>query len=113
MLVVLSAVHRALIKKEYDRARFLSLAGVAAAEQYLLDGNWRTGWSVTGLQEPPWERWRSVDLAEAKKATHSRLLDPRWVAVLAKKIQEEELLLKRRGKGGGKSGKQDTAAQEG
>ena len=113
MLMVLSAVHRALIKKEYDRARFLSLAGVAAAEQYLLDGNWRTGWSVTGLQEPPWERWRSVDLAEAKKATHSRLLDPRWVAVLAKKIQEEELLLKRRGKGGGKTGKQETAAQEG
>ena len=116
LLTLLSHIHRAPKKGEPDRARFLSLAGLAAGEQYLQDGNWRTAWATTSVAEPPWDVWSNVSIAEAKKQVHSRILDPRWIAALAARFTDEEALLKRShqvspndGKGGGKGNQNQDA----
>ena len=96
LLTLLTHIHRASQQGQQDRVRHLALAGLAAGEQYLVDGNWRTAWATTALAEPPWDTWAGVSAAEAKKQVHSRLLDPRWIAALAARFRDEEALLKRR-----------------
>ena len=97
-------VYEAQVEGDQDRVRLLLAMGMAAMDQYALDENWTTAWRVTGLPQPPWASWSTMDIsAKRSERPHSRLLQPNWMAALVGAMKDEEVLLKRRGgKGKGK-----------
>ena len=51
----------------------------------------------------PWSHWASQDLASIRKQyIYTRLMDATWIGAIINELKEEERLLKKRGKGGGK-----------
>ena len=74
------------------------------AEQSSLDGNWKTSWRLMGLENPPWADWNAMDSNSVKRDfSKSRLADNQWLAAVIADMKDEDFLMKRRGKGGGKS----------
>ena len=46
-------------------------------DQQTLDCIWGTGWSLMPLGQPPWDHWKTVDVAERRRShLHSPLYDP-------------------------------------
>ena len=62
LVFLLAHIHTALAKREHERARLLTLLGLAAAEQSCLDQNWKTAWKLTGLEGPPFQEWSQQPL---------------------------------------------------
>ena len=98
MVYALAQIHRALCREKFWEARFLVLITLAAADQQCLDGNWLNGWNLTPFNPPPWDVWKTINLAERQKSQYwSPLYDPSWMSMVAAKLKEEEQLLKKRG----------------
>ena len=99
MLWVLAHIHGCMIRGEEARARLLVLGGLMMAEQSCLDGNWKTAWTMMGIEAPPWQAWSSMDAAAVKREhCRSRLADPAWVATVIADLKDEDFLMQRRGK---------------
>ena len=77
-------------------------------EQRCLDGNWRTAWLTMDMGSPPFEAWARMDAARKRRETpQASLAEPTWISSINNRLKEEDALLKRRGKGGGKKGAED------
>ena len=55
----------------------------------------------------PWSNWAQADTVSLRRDhAHSRLMDNRWTGAAIVAMKDEEVLRKRRGKGGGKKGEE-------
>ena len=107
-LVMLARIHGAHVDGKPELARFLTLATLMAIEQYCLDENWETAWRMTGVEPPPFADWSRQDVAAMRRAfPKSRLAEKTWVAAMVAEIRDDDFLIKRRGKGGGKKNNKD------
>ena len=107
LMFVLGHIHQALKEQQLDRARFLTMAAISMGEQFSMDENWTAAWKVYGLPAPPWSDWAQADTASLRRDhAHSRLMDSRWTGAAIGAMKDEEVLRKRRGKGGGKKGEE-------
>ena len=99
----LAAIHKAFMEDEPDKAKLLVLLMLMAGDQYALDENWTTAWKLTGMRHPPWSTWSAQDLATMRRQHQaSALADRSWVAAMIGAIKDEDVLVKRRGKGKGR-----------
>ena len=100
----ISHIHKAVVAEESDRARLLCMSILSALEQQLLDESWETAWRIVDLAQPPFASWGArTDIAQLRRdVAHSRLVEPRWAAMVAAAIKDEETLVRRRGKGAGR-----------
>ena len=83
----------------HEKAQLVLMLGIAAVEQYRLDGAWTSAWRLTQVTQPPFTEWRNRDAAlwQLKQDhAHSRLVHPTWVAAVIARLKDEETLLKRR-----------------
>ena len=63
-----------------------------------MDSNWTNGWNLTPFNPPPWDVWKTINLAERQKSQYwSPMYDPSWMSMVSAKLKEEEQLLKKRG----------------
>ena len=107
LMFALRHSHQALKEQLFDRARFLTMAAISMGEQFSMDENWTAAWKVYGLPAPPWSDWAQADTASLRRDhAHSRLMDSRWTGAAIGAMKDEEVLRKRRGKGGGKKGEE-------
>ena len=98
----MAQVNKLLMEKRVEEAELLTLRLIAAGDATCLDGAWRTGWSITGLGEPAWNRWSQLDLSALRKAhATSRLVSEAWVAVETQRLRDAQFLMKQRPGGGG------------
>ena len=91
-----------------EKAHLILMLGLAAIEQYRLDGNWVAAWKLTQLSSPPFAEWRARDhyLPQLRADhAHSRLVHSTWMAAVIARLRDEEVLVKRRFK-------QDTTKNE-
>ena len=84
-----------------DLAELHAYMGIAAVEQFCLDGNWDMSWRPTGLEAPPFSEWSRQDVERMRKdQAKTRLLDKALLSAVIAETQDDELLVKRLGKGG-------------
>ena len=70
---------------------------IAAVEQQLLDGHWRSAWTLTGLSEPPWTAWERTSQAVHRRTfTSSPLINANWLAAAISKSKDDAYLRKQR-----------------
>ena len=101
--MLLGLIHRAAKKGDLATVRYLSMSGLAMSEQFAYDENWISAWKIFGHQQPPWSTWNQADINPMKKENaHARLVDAKWVAAAVGAFKDEEVLRKKRGKGGAK-----------
>ena len=84
---------------QWEKGRLVLTLGLAAVEQYRLDGNWTTAWRLTQLSQPPFSEWRSREPYMSQLRVdhaHSRLVHPTWAAAVIARLKDEEVLVKRR-----------------
>lgn len=82
-----------------EKAHLILMLGLAAIEQYRLDGNWVAAWKLTHLSSPPFAEWRARDhyLPQLRADhAHSRLVHSTWTAAVIARLRDEEILVKRR-----------------
>ena len=82
-----------------EKGRLVLLLGLAAVEQYRLDGRWEAAWKMTHLSQPPFADWKNRDphLSQLRADNaHSRLVHPTWAAATIARMKDEEVLVKRR-----------------
>ena len=89
---------------ETSKAHLILMLLVSATEQYKLDGTWASAWRLTHQTAPPFPEWRTKgdqQLAQLRQDhAHSRLAHATWIAAVAAKLKDEEILTKRRVVGG-------------
>ena len=103
-------IHKQLQQGNAEAADLLCMRMVAAVDQFCLDQSWKVAWPLTGLCEPSWSRWGSVDAAtQRRNMAVSRLVSERWMATEVARLKDVAFLMKMRGgKGVGKQkGEQD------
>jgi hypothetical protein len=98
-----ATIHKLMLEGKQRHARLHCVRMISAMEQFLLDESWGVASRLTGVEEPPWSHWASQDLASIRKQyIYTRLMDATWIGAIINELKEEEWLLKKRGKGGGK-----------
>ena len=98
-----ATIHKLMLEGKARQARLHTVRMMAAMEQFLLDESWGVASRLTGVEEPPWAHWASQDLPSIRKQyIYTRLMDATWIGAIINELKEEEWLLKKRGKGGGK-----------
>ena len=80
-------------------AEFHAYMGIAAEDQFGLDGNWDMSWRLTGLEPPPFSEW-SRQYVERMPADQpkTKLLDKALLSAVIVETQDDESLVKRRGR---------------
>jgi hypothetical protein len=102
-LQLLCHITEAFNQGKQDEGMFLLYASIMMMEQYTLDENWKTAWKMIDLPSPPFDRWQIMDLGQWRRDTaYSSLAEAGWIAAVANRIKDEDVILKRRGKGGQK-----------
>ena len=85
---------------ETTKAHLVLLLLIAATEQFKLDGTWSSAWRITHLTPPPFSEWRTrgeQHLAQLRlDHPHTRLAHATWLAAIAAKLKDEEVLTKKR-----------------
>ncbi|CAE7420973.1 unnamed protein product [Symbiodinium necroappetens] len=85
---------------ETAKAHLVLLLLITATEHFKLDNTWSSAWRITHLTPPPFSDWRTRGehhLAQLRSDhSHTRLAHATWMAAIAAKLKDEEVLTKKR-----------------
>jgi hypothetical protein len=102
-LQLMCLIAEAFNEGKQEEGLWLLYASIMMMDQYSLDENWKTAWKLIDLPSPPFDRWQVADLGQLRRDTaYTSLAEAGWIAAVANRFKEEDVIIKRRGKGGQK-----------